>query len=200
MMQGVEQGAERWQSDNSPGFKRSKFKLLSKSVPSHQNGWATKASHQSEETQWIIPTHYFKMEGVHMLNDLLRKGNSFTENSLKDASFIIPNLSVDRACLHFSTLDHHFQFTYIPLGLWFQGFYQDNEVCDNPALWAGIDDTGVHTCKWFSTHGRVARIGEGPHTQTMELHHLEGLNSASQFIPPGHLLCRVIQGHLAMTL
>ena len=38
----------------------------------------------------FIPYEHFKMEGIHMLRDLLRKGDFMVKIDLKDAYFTVP--------------------------------------------------------------------------------------------------------------
>ena len=38
----------------------------------------------------FIPYEHFKMQGIHMLRDLLRKGDFMVKIDLKDAYFTVP--------------------------------------------------------------------------------------------------------------
>jgi hypothetical protein len=49
-----------------------------------------------------VKTEHFKMEGIHMLIDLLRAGDWMAKIDLKDAYFIIPIAQEDRDFLNFS--------------------------------------------------------------------------------------------------
>lgn len=49
-----------------------------------------------------IPPHHFKMEGLHTLRDLLKKGDWMTKVDLKDAYFMIPFQQHDKTFLRFS--------------------------------------------------------------------------------------------------
>ena len=48
-----------------------------------------------------VKTEHFKMEGIHMLKDLLRAGDWMAKIDLKDAYFMIPIAQEDRDFLKF---------------------------------------------------------------------------------------------------
>ena len=48
-----------------------------------------------------VKTEYFKMEGFHMLKDLLNTGDWIAKIDLKDAYFMVPVAKEDREFLHF---------------------------------------------------------------------------------------------------
>lgn len=65
----------------------------------------------------FVHTEHFKMEGIHVLRDLLRAGDWMTKVDLKDAYFMIPIREEDRAFLKFSFRDRTYQFKCLPFGL-----------------------------------------------------------------------------------
>ena len=65
----------------------------------------------------FVYTEHFKMEGIHILRDLLRAGDWMTKVDLKDAYFMVPIHKEDRAFLKFSFKERTYQFKYLPFGL-----------------------------------------------------------------------------------
>ena len=59
----------------------------------------------------------FKMEGIHLLKDILRPGDWMTKVDLKDAYFSIPVRSHDRKFLRFRWQGKMYQFNCLPFGL-----------------------------------------------------------------------------------
>ena len=64
-----------------------------------------------------VKTEHFKMEGIHMLKDLLRAGDWMAKIDLKDAYFMIPIAQEDRDFLKFQWKDQTYQFNSLPFGL-----------------------------------------------------------------------------------
>ena len=65
----------------------------------------------------FVHTEHFKMEGIHVLRDLLRAGDWMAKVDLKDANFMLPIRDEDRAFLKFSFKDRTYQFKCLPFGL-----------------------------------------------------------------------------------
>ena len=65
----------------------------------------------------FVHTEHFKMEGIHVLRDLLRAGGWMGKIDLKDAHFTLPIQEEDRAFLKCSFKDHTYQFKCLPSGL-----------------------------------------------------------------------------------
>ena len=65
----------------------------------------------------FIYTEHFKMEGIHILRDLLRAGDWMTKVDLKDAYFMVPIHKEDRAFLKFLFKEKVYQFKCLPFGL-----------------------------------------------------------------------------------
>ena len=65
----------------------------------------------------FVYTEHFKMEGIHILRDLLRAGDWMTKVDLKDAYFMVPIHEEDRAFLKFSFKERTYQFKCLPFGL-----------------------------------------------------------------------------------
>ncbi len=64
-----------------------------------------------------VLTEHFKMEGIHMLKDLLKQGDWMAKIVLKDAYFMVPMASEDREFLRFQWKDKAYQFNCLPFGL-----------------------------------------------------------------------------------
>ncbi|XP_067670782.1 uncharacterized protein [Haliotis asinina] len=62
-----------------------------------------------------IPYIHFKLEGLHLLRDLIRKGDCLCK--LKDAYFSVPMAPHMKKVLHFSWKGVLYQFRYMPFGL-----------------------------------------------------------------------------------
>ena len=60
---------------------------------------------------------HFKMEGVHVLRDLLRRGDWMISIDLKDAYQSVPIAETDRKFLRFQWGGHLYQFQCLPFGL-----------------------------------------------------------------------------------
>lgn len=65
----------------------------------------------------FIPHHHFKVEGIHMLKDLLRKGDWMAKIDLKDAYFAVPISEPDKKYLRFRWDQEVYQFNCLPFGL-----------------------------------------------------------------------------------
>ncbi len=65
----------------------------------------------------FVRTEHFKMEGIHMLKNLLRPGDWMAKVDLKDAYFMIPIAQEDRSFLCFSWGGVNYQFNCLPFGL-----------------------------------------------------------------------------------
>ena len=65
----------------------------------------------------FVQTEHFKMEGIHMLKDLLKPGDWMTKVDLKDAYFMIPVTTDHRKLLQFKWLGETYQFNCLPFGL-----------------------------------------------------------------------------------
>ena len=65
----------------------------------------------------FVQTEHFKMEGIHMLKDLLKPGDWMTKVDLKDAYFMMPVATNHRRFLQFKCLGETYQFNCFPFGL-----------------------------------------------------------------------------------
>ena len=59
----------------------------------------------------------YKMEGIHVLKDLLRAGYWMAKEDLKDAYFMLPIREEDRVFLKFSLKDQTYRLKCLPFGL-----------------------------------------------------------------------------------
>ena len=64
-----------------------------------------------------IPYEHFKMEGVHMLRDLLRKDDYLVKVDLKDAYFTVPVWKNHQKFLRFVWKETMYEFACLPFGL-----------------------------------------------------------------------------------
>ena len=65
----------------------------------------------------FIPYEHFKMEGIHMLRDLLRKGDFMVKIDLKDAYFTVPVWKNHQKFLRFVWKETMYEFACLPFGL-----------------------------------------------------------------------------------
>ena len=65
----------------------------------------------------FIPYEHFKMEGIHMLKDLLRKGDFMVKIDLKDAYFTVPVWQNHQKFLRFVWKETMYKFACLPFGL-----------------------------------------------------------------------------------
>lgn len=66
--------------------------------------------------EWLV-YHHFKMEGIHLLRDILRPQDWMVRLDLKDAYLLIPVFPPDRRFLQFSWEGRTYEFTTLPFGL-----------------------------------------------------------------------------------
>ena len=64
-----------------------------------------------------VHTEHFKMEGIHLLKDLLRKGDWMAKVDLKDVYFMIPIQEQNREFLKLIFRDKCYRFNCLPFGL-----------------------------------------------------------------------------------
>ena len=64
-----------------------------------------------------VETVHFKMEGIHMLKDILKQGDWMTKVDLKDAYFMVPIATNQRRLLRFQWQGTTYQFKCLPFGL-----------------------------------------------------------------------------------
>ena len=64
-----------------------------------------------------VRTEHFKMEGIHVLKDLLKAGDFIAKVDLKDAYFMVPIHKKDRDFLKFTHQDKTYRFYCLPFGL-----------------------------------------------------------------------------------
>lgn len=72
--------------------------------------------HLKEFNEWVVYRH-FKMEGIHLLRDLLRPGDWMVRLDLKDAYLTVPIFPPHRRFLQFLWGGECFEFTTLPFGL-----------------------------------------------------------------------------------
>lgn len=65
----------------------------------------------------FIQSQHFRIEGTHLLNDILQRENWLIHINLKDAYFTIPIYPPHQEFLQFSQKSQCFQFTCLPFGL-----------------------------------------------------------------------------------
>ena len=65
----------------------------------------------------FLPYEHFKMEGIHMVRDLLRKGDFMVKIDLKDAYFTVPLCLAHQKFVRFSWEGTLYEFACLPFGL-----------------------------------------------------------------------------------
>ena len=117
----------------------------------------------------FIPHLHFKMEGIHMLKDLLRQGDFMAKIDLKDAYFAVPISEEDRKYLGKQNVSIQLpSFWAIMRSL---GLYQDNQGSSFSPERNGHQAHHLH--RRHSGHGRVGDSTERP--------------CGRDYLPPGEL-------------
>ena len=148
----------------------------------------------------FVHTEHFKMEGIHILKDLLRVGDWMVKVDLKDVYFMVPIREEDRAFLKFSFRNHTYQFMCLPFGLacapatvwpsmrhWPSmrplGLHQDPEANCRPVETAGSTADRIH--RQYTNPGRVQGAGSGPCSKPAVSARKLGLCSEQTQVHPG---------------
>ena len=66
----------------------------------------------------FVETPHFKMEGIHLLKDVLKEGDWMAKTDLKDAYFMILIDPAHQQLLRFEWAGQTYQFKCLPFGLW----------------------------------------------------------------------------------
>ena len=83
-----------------------------------KKGWRNKACNKSiKEVNQFLNYHHFKMEGTHLLRDLLQPNDWMGKIDLKDAYFVIPIWENHQKFLRFLWKDSLMEFACLPFGL-----------------------------------------------------------------------------------
>ena len=106
----IEKGAIQEVSENEEGF-YSRIFLVPK-----KDGQMRPVINLRPLNQFLVHNH-FKMEGMHVVRDLLQKNDWMTRIDLKDAYFSIPINPQHQKFLQFRWQKRAFQFTCLPFGL-----------------------------------------------------------------------------------
>ena len=78
----------------------------------------------------LIPHHHFKMEGIHMLKDLLRQGDCMAKIDLKDTYFAVPVSNQDKKFLRFRWEQNIYHYKCLPFGLSYASWVFTNQGCN----------------------------------------------------------------------
>ena len=65
----------------------------------------------------FVKSQHFKMEGIHLIRDLMVQGDWLTRIDLKDAYFAVPIHDTHQKYLRFIWQQQTYQFTCLPFGL-----------------------------------------------------------------------------------
>lgn len=65
----------------------------------------------------FIQREYFKMEGIHLIKDMMKEGDWFIKLDLKDAYFAVPIHKDHWRFLQFQSNGKTYQFNCLPFGL-----------------------------------------------------------------------------------
>ena len=109
-------------------------RVLVQHIPGPQEGRRVETSDksQSPEPQYCVNTEHFKMEGIHIVKDLLRHGDWLAKVNLKDAYFAISIDPTHRRYLKCQILGKIYQFTCLPV-IGPVGIHQDAETSTGPS-------------------------------------------------------------------
>lgn len=82
-----------------------------------KKGWGHRPIINLKKLNEFVEHHHFKMEGIHMLKDLLKQGDFMAKIDLKDACFAVLTCEPDKRYLRFRWKDKIYQFNCLPFGL-----------------------------------------------------------------------------------
>ena len=118
--------------------------------------------------EYVVPQH-FKMEGIHTLTELLKRGDWMTKIDLKDVYFTIPIHKEHQLVLRFSTAHNHllFQFSCVPFGLSCTPWVFTRTL--KPALLTLLRELGVRLVAYIDD---ILVLGE---TEEIARSHMSGL-------------------------
>jgi hypothetical protein len=101
------------ETGHPPGGRELK-ELLFPNVSCPKEGQQAEACDKPKKLNKPVNTEHFKMEGIHMLKDLLRTGDWMAKIDLKDAYVMIPIAQEDRDFLNFQWKNQTYQFNCLP--------------------------------------------------------------------------------------
>ena len=97
-------------SQETPGFLSSLFLVPKK-------GGGQRPVVNLKPLNQFLPYEHFKMEGIHMVRDLLRKGDFMIKIDLKDAYFTVPLCQEHQTFVRFNWEGTLYEFACLPFGL-----------------------------------------------------------------------------------
>ena len=133
----------------------------------------------------FVQTEHFKMEGIHLLKDLLRQGDWMAKVDLKDAYFTVPIHKQDRDFLKFAFKNKTYRFRCLPFALACAPWVFTKTL--KPVA-AQLRQLGVRLIVYIGryTHsGRDTRPGEGPHHRPHLSPRKPGIHSQFPEMCPG---------------
>ena len=119
---------EKQASNNSCATQQGEFYITSICGP--QKGWRLSPVINLKVLNLLVVEEHFKVEGFHMVKDLVENKDWMTKIDMKDAHFLVPIHPTHQKLLQFQWMGTTYQFCCLPFGLPCAPYiYKTDETC-----------------------------------------------------------------------
>ena len=124
----VESMLEKQASNNSCATQQGEFYITNICGP--QKGWGLSPVINLKVLNLLVVEEHFKVEGFHMVKDLVENKDWMTKIDMKDAHFLVPIHPTHQKLLQFQWMGTTYQFCCLPFGLSYAPYiHQTDETC-----------------------------------------------------------------------